>query len=194
MPTPVRTSAAATRALLAAALSGIALIPEMFLPWYGRSAAAGPGTPAGTAWEVFTKLDAILLVTAVLGAGSALVLAAIARRRGLPGWSLLGGAVVGGIGTIGAVLLLYRVIVVPGNAQLVERRPGAIIGLVLITALAVAGWTATVIGARAISRGYRIILAPVVPPNRPLGPGGEGDTPPGSGPGPPAPALPPVEA
>ena len=193
MPTPTRTSAAATRSLLAAALAGLALVPEMFLPWYGRSAAAGPGTPAGTAWEVFTKLDVILLVTAVLGAGSALVLAAIARRRGLPGWSLLGGAVVGGFGTIGAVLLLYRVIVVPGNADLVERRPGAIIGLVLITALAVAGWTATVIGARAISRGYRIILAPVVPPNRQLGPG-QGDSPPGSDPGPPAPALPHVEA
>src|SRR2546423_2257915 len=101
-------SAAATRALLCAPLAGAALLSVMFLRWYGPSATAKvrfPGSSSTDAWVTFTKLDLVLCATAVLGAGFALVLGGMSRRRGVPGWTLLGGAVVGAIGLVGATLL-----------------------------------------------------------------------------------------
>src|SRR5687768_9637385 len=108
-------SAAASRALLVAAVAGILLIPAMFLSWFGPSDAAkalfpNRDLPGQSAWEAFSKLDVILALTALLGAGLALVIWSLARRRGVPGWPMLGGLLVGGIGTIGAALLLGRMI------------------------------------------------------------------------------------
>ena len=116
-------SAAASRALLVAALAGILLIPSMFLSWFGPSALAKSkfadrALPSQNAWEAFSKLDAILALTAILGAGLALIIWSMARRRGVPGWPMLGGVLVGAIGTIGAVLLLGRMINPPGENDL----------------------------------------------------------------------------
>src|SRR3954468_14705596 len=113
--------AAASRALLVAAVAGILLIPAMFLSWFGPSDLAKAKNLAGpeqNAWEVFSKLDAILALTAVLGAGLALVIWAMARRRGVPGWPMLGGVLVGAIGTVAAVLLLGRMVNAPGDDAL----------------------------------------------------------------------------
>jgi hypothetical protein len=173
-----RQSAAASRALLVAAIAGILLIPSMFLSWFGPSDVAKArfpdrDLPAQTAWEAFSKLDAILALTAILGAGLALVIWAMARRRGVPGWPMLGGVLVGGIGTIGAVLLLGRMINPPGENDLQSVLLGAYVGLALTVALAAAGWTAAIVGLNAVRRGYVITMAPIVstPASRQLGPG-----------------------
>jgi len=185
-------SAAASRALLVAAVAGILLIPAMFLSWFGPSDAAKAKFPdrdlaAQDAWVAFSKLDAILALTAVLGAGLALVITAMARRRGVPGWPMLGGVLVGVIGTIGAALLLGRMINPPGENELQSVLFGAYVGLALTVALAVAGWTAALVGLNAVRRGYVITMAPIVstPSSRQLGAGGGG-----SSPAPPAPRLP----
>src|SRR4051794_23939270 len=152
-------SAAASRALLVAAIAGILLIPSMFLTWFGPSDVAKARNLAGpeqNAWEVFSKLDAILALTAVLGAGLALVIWAMARRRGVPGWPMLGGILVGAIGTLGAALLLGRMVNAPGDDALQAVLPGAYVGLALTVALAAAGWTAAVVGMNAVRRGYVI--------------------------------------
>jgi hypothetical protein len=185
-------SAAASRSLLAAAVAGILLIPAMFLSWFGPSDAA-KGTrfdhAAQNAWAAFSKLDAILALTAILGAGLALVIWAMARRRGVPGWPMLGGVLVGAIGTIAAVLLLGRMVNAPGDDALQAVLIGAYVGLALTIALAVAGWTAAIVGMNAVRRGYVITMAPVVstPASRQLGAGAA----PGKGPSAPsAPRVP----
>src|SRR3954471_13053163 len=130
-------SAAASRALLAAAVAGILLIPSMFLSWFGPSDLAKAKNLAGpeqNAWEGFSKLDAILALTAVLGAGLALVVWAMARRRGVPGWPMVGGVLVGAIGTIAAALLVGRMINAPGDDALQSVLPGAFVGLALTVA------------------------------------------------------------
>jgi hypothetical protein len=174
-------SAAASRALLVAALAGILLIPSMFLSWFGPSALAKSKfadrvLPSQNAWEAFSKLDAILALTAILGAGLALIIWSMARRRGVPGWPMLGGVLVGAIGTIGAVLLLGRMINPPGENDLQSVLFGAWVGLGLTVALAVAGWTAAIVGFNAMRRGYVITMAPIVstPSSRQLGPGSSG--------------------
>jgi hypothetical protein len=187
-------SAAASRALLVAALAGILLIPSMFLSWFGpsdlaKTQFANRNLPAQNAWEAFSKLDAILALTAILGAGLALLIWAMARRRGVPGWPMLGGILVGAIGTIGAALLLGRMINPPGENELQSVLFGAYVGLALTVALAVAGWTAALVGLNAVRRGYVITMAPIVstPSSRQLGPGST----PGSGPtAPRAPRMP----
>src|SRR4051794_10136617 len=174
-------SAAASRALLVAALAGILLIPSMFLSWFGPSALAKSkfadrALPSQNAWEAFSKLDAILALTAILGAGLALIIWSMARRRGVPGWPMLGGVLVGAIGTIGALLLLGRMINPPGENDLQSVLFGAWVGLALTVALAAAGWTAAIVGFNAMRRGYVITMAPIVPTpsSRQLGPGSSG--------------------
>lgn len=176
-------SAAASRALLVAAVAGILLLPAMFLSWFGPSDVARARHLAGpeqNAWEVFSKLDAILALTAILGAGLALGIYVMARRRGVPGWPMLGGVAVGGIGTIGAALLLGRMVNAPGDDALQAVLLGAYVGLALTLALALAGWTAALVGVNALRRGYVITMAPIVstPSSRQLG---SGNPPPGSG-------------
>jgi hypothetical protein len=185
-------SAAASRALLVAALAGILLIPSMFLSWFGpsdlaKAKFADRALPAQNAWEAFSKLDAILALTAILGAGLALIVWSMARRRGVPGWPMLGGVLVGAIGTIGAALLLGRMINPPGENELQSVLIGAYVGLFLTVSLAVAGWTAAIVGLNAVRRGYVITMAPIVstPSSRQLGAGGG----PGGG-GPAAPRAP----
>lgn len=131
------------------------------------------GVPQGTGWQVFTKLDVILTVAAVLGTGLATALGLLARRRGVPGWTLLGGALVGGIGTVASGMLVYRIVDLPGDDAVMTVEPGAFVGLALIVGLAIAGWTATVVGLRAVARGYAVGLGPVVAgPERRLPPPG----------------------
>ena len=189
-----RQSAAASRALLVAAVAGILLIPAMFLSWFGPSDAAKAKFPdrdlaAQDAWVAFSKLDIILALTAILGAGLALVIWTMARRRGVPGWPMLGGVVVGAIGTIGAALLLGRMINPPGENELQSVLFGAYVGLALTIALALAGWTAALVGLNALRRGYVITMAPIVPTpaSRQLGAGSGGG---GSAPTARAPRLP----
>ncbi len=127
-------SVAASRALFAAAVAGLLLIPCMFLAWFGPSALAQEKNLAGpelNAWEVFSKLDVILAITAILGAGMALAIGVMARRRAVPGWPMLGGVLVGAIGTVGAALLLGRMVDAPGDDALQSILFGSYLGLAL---------------------------------------------------------------
>lgn len=158
-------SVAASRALFVAAVAGLLLIPCMFLTWFGPSALARAKNLAGpdlNAWEVFSKLDVILAITAVLGAGMALAIGVMARRRALPGWPMLGGLLVGAIGTVGAALLLGRMIDAPGDDALQSVLFGSYLGLALTVALAAAGWVAALVGLNAMRKGYVISMAPIV--------------------------------
>ncbi|MGI8593953.1 MAG: hypothetical protein ACR2ML_06240 [Solirubrobacteraceae bacterium] len=164
-PSVQQRSVVASRALFAAAVAGVGLIPAMFLGWFGASGLARTKNLAGpdlNAWEVFTKLDVILAMTAVLGAGLALGIGVMARRRAVPGWPMLGGAAVGAIGTTGAALLLGRMINAPGDDALQSVLFGSYLGLALTVALAAAGWVAAVVGLNALRRGYVISMAPIV--------------------------------
>lgn len=158
-------SVAASRALFAAVVAGVLLIPCMFLAWFGPSALAQEKNLAGpdlNAWEVFSKLDVILAITAVLGAGMALAIGVMARRRAVPGWPMLGGVLVGAIGTVGAALLLGRMIDAPGDDSLQSVLLGSYVGLALTVALAAAGWVAALVGLNAMRKGYVISMAPIV--------------------------------
>jgi hypothetical protein len=175
-------SAAATRALLVAAVAGILLIPSMFLPWFGDTplaVASHQGHGDQNAWEAFSKVDAGLLVTAILGTVLALGVWLMARRRGVPGWPLLGGVLVGAGGTIAALAVFYRMVNAPGNDALQAVLIGAYVGLALTVALALAGWTAAIVGLNAVRRGYVITMAPIVstPASRQLGSGDGGSAP-----------------
>jgi uncharacterized membrane protein len=171
-----RQSAAASRALLVAAVAGILLIPAMFLPWFGDTplaVATHQGHGDQNAWAAFSKVDVGLLVTAVLGTALALGVWLMARRRGVPGWPLLGGVLVGAGGTIAAAAVFYRMVNAPGNDELQAVLLGAYVGLALTVALALAGWTAAIVGLNAVRRGYVITMAPIVstPASRQLGTG-----------------------
>jgi hypothetical protein len=86
---------------------------------------------------------------------------------------MLGGVLVGAIGTVGAALLLGRMIDAPGDDALQSILLGSYLGLALTVALAAAGWVAALVGLNAMRKGYVISMAPIVgtPGARRLGAG-----------------------
>jgi hypothetical protein len=105
-----------------AALSGLALLVSLFLPWYSPEACLerSVGAPAGvsdcggvSAWQSLTATDVLLAFVAASGVLLAIVTAA-QRVAAVP---VALSALVGLAGAIGVLLILFRAIDLPSGAD-----------------------------------------------------------------------------
>jgi hypothetical protein len=134
-----------------AAASGIALLVVMFLPWYGvdvSSSVAGVSASASdsaNAWEVFSSIDILLFLIAAVAIGVPVARATGSLPDDFPGALLLLGA-----GALGVLLVLYRIIDIPGpdiesfggvNVDF-GRKIGIFLGLIATAGIAYGGWRA----------------------------------------------------
>jgi hypothetical protein len=101
-----------------AALSGVALLVSLFLPWYGAGA---EGDASG--WEALAAVDIALALVAAFGV-SLLVVTAAQRVPAVP---IALSAIVTLVGLIGVVLVLVRLGSVPGGFD--GRELGVWLGL-----------------------------------------------------------------
>ncbi len=128
-------------------LAGLALLIVTFVPWYGADdarATADSGWAAyaplaqldANAWQAFSVLDLLLLLTALAGLAVA-VLAALHRAPALP----IGAAVAAtALGIVMTLVVLYRILNQPGPNDLVDVRAGAYLGLLAVLGVAAGGW------------------------------------------------------
>jgi hypothetical protein len=135
-----------------AAASGIALFIFMFLPWYGASVSTnitGAGgisvSDTANAWQVFSFIDILLFLVAVVAVGVPVAKATGSLPEDVPGALLLLGA-----GALGVLLVLYRIIDLPGgdvssfggvNVDF-GRKIGIFLGLIATAGVAYGGWRA----------------------------------------------------
>jgi hypothetical protein len=91
--------------------SGLALLVVMFLPWYGVdvSVAGFSSSESANAWEVFSGIDILLFLVAAVAVG-----AAGARLAGVVPPEVPVAAIVAGAGALAVLLILYRILDVPG--------------------------------------------------------------------------------
>ncbi|HEX3277422.1 MAG TPA: hypothetical protein VHR40_02800 [Thermoleophilaceae bacterium] len=105
-----------------AALSGVALLASLFLPWYevGR---AGPGgwtsyaplasSATATGWESLDVLDVLLALVAASG----VLLAIVTANQRVPAVPIALSALVALVGMLGVILVLVRVLDLPDWAD-----------------------------------------------------------------------------
>lgn len=134
---------------LIAGISGIALFIIMFLPWFGAPDVASEAIESAeqfgievdtgslnvNAWESFDFIDIVLLLAVIAGIGLA-VLAAAQSSVQLP---VAASAITAGLGILGTLLVLYRVIEPPSEAN---RKIGLFLGLIAVAGIALGGWLA----------------------------------------------------
>jgi hypothetical protein len=110
-----------------AAVSGVALLVSLFLPWYG----AGPQD--ASAWEALAAIDIAL----ALVAASAVALLVITASQRVPAVPIALSAFVTLAGLIGLLLVLVRVASVPGDFD--GREWGLWLGLVATIGIVAGG-------------------------------------------------------
>jgi hypothetical protein len=101
-----------------AALSGVALLVSLFLPWYGGGA---KGDASG--WEALAAVDIALALVAAFGVS----LLAITAAQSVPAVPIALSAMVTLVGLIGVVLVLIRAANMPAGFD--GREPGVWLGL-----------------------------------------------------------------
>ena len=91
--------------------SGLALLLFMFLPWYGVDVNVGgfSASESGNAWEVFSTIDLVLFLVAAVAIGATVAKAAGALPADVPV-----AAIVAGAGAVAVLLVLYRIVDLPG--------------------------------------------------------------------------------
>jgi hypothetical protein len=127
------------RGELIAAVAGIVLFIDMFLGWYGPH--QGPGGSL-SAWESFSVIDIVLLLTVVAAVGLAL-LAATQRTVALP---VTAAVITAALGFLATVLVAFRVLIdqpgfgagVPDSA--VDNTLWAWVGLLACLAILYGGY------------------------------------------------------
>lgn len=128
-----------------AGVAALLLFISMFFAWFGFDTglgdlenqfgleSTGPDSVTFNAWESFDFIDLVLLITAIAGVGTAL-----ARASDLdvdfPLSTVV--AVLGGLATL---LVLYRILDTPGDA---DREWGVFVGLILSALVAYGGYRA----------------------------------------------------
>jgi len=133
---------------LIAGVSGLALLVVMFLPWYGVdvSVAGFSASESANAWEVFSGIDIVLFLVGALAVGLAAArLAGVDLPPDLPV-----GAILAGAGALAVLLILFRILDVPGPdiPSGVEsnidfgRKIGLFLGLLAAGGLAYGGYRA----------------------------------------------------
>jgi hypothetical protein len=133
---------------LIAAVSAVALFIIMFLPWFEVGGVAGEALDqaqdlgfagevdtSANAWESFDFIDLVLLVTIVVAVGLA-VAAMAARTVALP---VAASALTAGLGILSTLLILYRIIDPPGEA---DRKFWVFLGLIAAAGIAYGAWRA----------------------------------------------------
>lgn len=85
--------------------SGLLLVIALFLPWYGD--------PSSTAWEAFTVLDLILALLAL----AALSVPIVTATQRVPAVPLAVESLTALFGLVAVVLVLIRVLNLPGDAD-----------------------------------------------------------------------------
>lgn len=114
-----------------AGLSGLALLILLFLPWYGLGLELDV-----SAWQAFSIVDLLLLLTALAGLTVA-VMAALQRAPALP---VASAVIATGIAIVMVLVVLYRILNQPGPNDLVGVRIGAYLGLLAVLGVAAGGW------------------------------------------------------
>jgi hypothetical protein len=131
-----------------AAVSGAVLLIALFLPWYGIDVNLGgiaAGSASASAWEALGFIDILLFLVAVVAVGVPVAKATGSLPEDVPGALLVLGA-----GALGVLLVLYRIIDLPGgdvssfggvNVDF-GRKIGIFLGLVATAGVAYGGWRA----------------------------------------------------
>lgn len=154
-----RARAEIPQADLIAGVAGVLLLVAIFLPWFGPSTEleqrfeeaeqitreAGGEPPerpdlTESAWEAFTFVKWVLLVTALVGIRAGVTAILTPRGRSAIGAT----AVTAGLGILSTLLVFYRVINPIGEAS---REYGLFIGFLAALGVAVGGWLALEKGA-----------------------------------------------
>jgi hypothetical protein len=130
---------------LIAGVSGLALFVVLFLPWYGVDVNVGgfSASESASAWEAFDMTDIVLFLVAGVAVGAAALRLADATPEGIPV-----AAIVAGAGALAVLLVLYRLIELPGpdipdaaGAGIdFGRRFGIFLGLVAAGGVAYGGY------------------------------------------------------
>lgn len=114
--------------------AGLLLLISLFLPWYGVSASLGSGfgkiSVSASAWQALGFIDILLFLAAAVAIGAAV---AIAMAK-LPELPMPLGQIMLGVAVVAALLVLFRLVFVPGGdgAGIVDvgRRVGVFIALI----------------------------------------------------------------
>ncbi len=130
---------------LVAGASGVLLFLVMFFPWYGVEVGllAGSASENANAWEAFDYIDIILLLVVLMAVGMAAARAAGAMPTALPAPP---GLIVAGAGALAVLLILFRIIEIPGPGIDIEgvdlsREVGIFLGLIAALGIAFGGYT-----------------------------------------------------
>lgn len=125
-----------------AAGSAIALFIIMFLSWYTVDTPAGIPSPSLSAWDAFSLIDIVLLVTAVVGVGAA-VLRASEADVDVPA-----SQAVTVLGALSFLLILFRIISAPSWSAFgvdvadTSVSYGVFLGLIAVAGIAYGGYRA----------------------------------------------------
>ncbi len=155
------------RGPLIAAISAIALLIFMFFAWYGVDSISASGfgfeqeisgdqleefggeaDTSANAWQAFSFIDILLLIT-IIGVAGLAIARAMGSAIDLP---VAPSAVIAGLGGIAFLLILFRLIITPdatGGAEIptgvevdvdVSRKIGLFLGLLAAAGMAIGGW------------------------------------------------------
>ena len=132
-----------------AAVSGIALIIVLFLPWYGAEVSAGAlnisASGSASAWEAFGFVDILLFLIALVAIGVPVARMTDSLPEDLPAATIVLAA-----GGLGVLLVLWRIIDLPtpdissiGSVSVdFKRKIGVFLGLIATAGIAYGGWRA----------------------------------------------------
>ncbi len=131
---------------MVAGVSAVALLVFMFLPWYGISTDV-PGFEASVnanAWEAFGFIDILLFLVILVTAGLVAARAMGSVPAGLPAPP---GLIIAAAGAIALLLILIRILSIPGPDVDVEgvdlgRKIGVFLGLIAAGGITFGGYTA----------------------------------------------------
>jgi hypothetical protein len=123
-----------------AGVAALALLITLWLPWY--SASAFGDSESVNAWESFDLIDVILFLVAIL----TIALVAMRAAGSTPELPAPPGALIAGGGAIATILVLYRILDIPGEADIagidIGREVGVFFALIASAAVAFGGYTA----------------------------------------------------
>lgn len=114
-----------------AALSGVALLVSLFLPWYGAGADGD-----ATGWEALAAVDIALALVAAFGVS----LLVVTASQSVPAVPVALSTVVTLVGLIGVVLVLVRLAATPGGLD--GRELGVWLALVAAIGIVAGAWVA----------------------------------------------------
>jgi hypothetical protein len=114
--------------------AGLLLFVSLFLPWYGVSASLGSGfgkiSVSASAWQAFSFIDILLFLAAAI----AVAIAVAVGMAKLPELPLPLGQLMLGVAAVAALLVLFRLMFIPGGEGVgivhVGRRVGVFVALI----------------------------------------------------------------